>query len=142
MPSSNPAQVSSLIMATSLGYANYNAAFLSWSAREWHGLTSRANFTWSRALGTSDVPQSRILYTPVDAWNLSASYGAQPYDLKFIYNQTLIYQPLYFRGQRGVVRAFARWLDLFTAAHGADRRSLASFDEPRCGQQLPVVRRD
>ncbi|MGA7236103.1 MAG: carboxypeptidase-like regulatory domain-containing protein [Bryobacteraceae bacterium] len=122
MPSSNPAQVSSLIMATSLGYANYNAAFVSWSAREWHGLTSRANFTWSRALGTSDVPQSRILYTPVDAWNLSASYGAQPYDLKFIYNQTLIYQPPYFRGQRGVVgHLLGGWTfsPLLTAQTGA-----------------------
>jgi hypothetical protein len=122
MPSSNPTQVSSLIMATSLGYANYNAAFVSWSARDWHGLTSRANFTWSRALGTSDVPQTRILYTPVDAWNLNTSYGPQPYDLKFIYNQTLLYQPPYFREQHGIAgRLLGGWTfsPLLTAQTGA-----------------------
>ena len=56
------------------------------------GLTSQANLTWSRALGTSDVPQTRILYTPVDAWNLGTSYGSQPYDFKLLYNQILVYR--------------------------------------------------
>ena len=122
MPSSTPAQVTSLILATSRGYANYNGAFVSWSARDWHGLTSQANLTWSRALGTTDVPQTRILYTPVDAWNLRTSYGSQPYDFKLLYNQVLVYQPPYFRGSRGIWgRLLGGWTfsPLFTAQSGA-----------------------
>jgi hypothetical protein len=145
MPSTNPAQVTSLILATSLGYGNYNAAFVSWSARDWHGLTSRANLTWSRALGTSDVPQSRILYTPVDAWNLNTSYGSQPYDFRVLYNQTLIYRPPYFRSQRGVAgRLLGGWAfsPLFTAQSGAPLQvsmsqgagsNCQSFGEINCG---------
>src|SRR5262249_38022117 len=36
----------------SYGHGNYNAAFLSFTARDWHGLTARSNLTWGRALGT------------------------------------------------------------------------------------------
>ena len=95
---------------------------MSWSARDWHGLTSQANLTWSRALGTADVPQTRILYTPVDAWNLGTSYGSQPYDFKLLYNQILVYQPPYFRGSRSIWgRLLGGWTfsPLFTAQSGA-----------------------
>ncbi|HEY7403786.1 MAG TPA: carboxypeptidase-like regulatory domain-containing protein [Candidatus Angelobacter sp.] len=121
MPSSDPAQLSSIIMATSLGEGNYNAAFISWSAQDWHGLTARSNFTWSKALGTGDIPQTRIVYTPVDAWNLHSMYGPQAFDIKFVYNLAMLYQPKAFRSQKGVVgRLLGGWsiAPLFTAQSG------------------------
>jgi len=121
MPSSNPAQLSSIIMAASLGYGNYNALFASWTARDWHGLTARSNFTWSHALGTGDVSQTRILYTPVDAWNLNSMYGPQPFDLKLVYNLTMVYEPQVFRNQSGVLgHVLGGWTfsPLFTAQTG------------------------
>jgi hypothetical protein len=121
MPSSNPQQVTSLVMATSMGWGNYNGAFISWSAHDWHGLTARSNLTWSKALGTADIPQSRIEYTPVDAWNLQAMYGPQSYDAKFIYNLALLYQPPVFKNQKGIVGSLLggwSFAPLFTAISG------------------------
>ena len=46
LPSSNPgAQTQSLYETTSLGWGNYNAAFVSFTMHDWHGLTARSNFT-------------------------------------------------------------------------------------------------
>jgi hypothetical protein len=122
MPSSNPQQVTSLVMATSMGEGNYNAAFVSWSAHDWHGLTARSNFTWSKALGTADIPQTRTVYTPLDAWNLQSMYGPQAYDLKFIYNLLMLYQPTVFRSQKGMLgHVLGGWsfAPLFTAQSGS-----------------------
>lgn len=122
MPSSNPAQLSSIIMAASLGHGNYNALFASWTARDWHGLTARSNFTWSKALGTGEVSQTRILYTPIDAWNLNSMYGPQPFDLRLLYNLTMVYEPQAFRNQEGWVgHLLGGWTfaPLFTAQTGA-----------------------
>jgi hypothetical protein len=122
MPSSNPSQLTSLVMATSSGEGNYNAAFVSWSAQDWHGLTARSNFTWSHALGTADIPQTRIVYTPLNAWNLQSMYGPQSFDYRFIYNLAMLYQPPVFRNQTGIVgHLLGGWsfAPLFTAESGA-----------------------
>ena len=37
---------------TSLGWGNYNGAFLSFTFRDCHGLTARSNLTFSKTLGT------------------------------------------------------------------------------------------
>src|SRR5215467_1845240 len=73
--SSINSQLSSLEYITSLGWGNYNGAFLSFTAKDWHGLTARSNFTWSRSLGTGSLQQSSSSITVVDPWNLHASYG-------------------------------------------------------------------
>jgi hypothetical protein len=46
LPGSSVAQqLTALELSTSNGYGNYNAAFVPFSAKNWHGLTSRSNFT-------------------------------------------------------------------------------------------------
>src|SRR5260370_22495986 len=47
----------------SYGHGNYNAAFVSFTVRDWHGLTARSNLTFCRALGTSPVTQSSSTIT-------------------------------------------------------------------------------
>jgi hypothetical protein len=95
-------QLASLEYITSLGYGNYNGAFLSFTAKDWHGVTARSNFTWSRALGTGSLQQSSSSITVVDPWNLHASYGTQPFDIRFVYNLMTVYQPPFFRNQSGL----------------------------------------
>jgi hypothetical protein len=115
-------QLSSLEYVTSLGYGNYNAAFLTFTARDWHGVTARSNFTWSRSMGTGSLQQSTSSTTVVDPWNLHASYGTQPFDIRFIYSLLTVYQSPYFKSQKGWMgRVLGGWAisPLFTAQSGA-----------------------
>src|SRR5205814_2536400 len=89
-------QVTSIDMSLSNGYGNYNAAFASFTLRDWHGMVGRSNFTWGRALGTGATTQSTSGYTVVDPWNLGMMYGPQFYDTKFIFNQSLVSHLPYF----------------------------------------------
>jgi len=78
---------------TSLGYANYNGAFVSFTTAGWHGLTARTNLTWSRTLGTQGVVQASSEFTEPTPYNLGNSYGPQPFDIPFVYNLAMLYQP-------------------------------------------------
>jgi len=103
------------------GWGNYNAAFLSFSTRDFHGLAARSNFTWSKALTTSLVSQTISSYTEVDPFNLASSYGPASYDAKFIYNLTMVYATPWFAGQKGLWgRIAGGWTiaPLFTAQTG------------------------
>lgn len=115
-------QLQSYELAASNGWGNYNAAFLSFTARDWHGLTARSNFTWSRAMGTGDSAQSSSSQTVVDPWDLHVGYGPQGYDIKFVYNLALLYKEPFFRDQRGILgRVLGGWTvtPLFTAQSGS-----------------------
>ena len=114
-------QLTALELSTSKGYGNYNAAFFSFTIRDWHGLTARSNFTWGRALGTGTVNQSGSSMTVPDPWVLQAAYGPQPYDIRFVYNLMMVYQPPFFRAQKGVLgHVLGGWTisPLFTAQSG------------------------
>ena len=126
MPSSplngGAGQVSAIFTDTSNGYGNYNAVYFSLTTRDWHGLTARSNFTWGRALGTGNQVQASSSYTVLDPWNLHSMYGPQFFDYKFIYSMTMVYQPTWFRSQKGVAgHILGGWTfaPIFTARSGA-----------------------
>lgn len=98
-------QLSSLDFINSYGRANYNALFFSFTAKDWHGLTARSNFTWGRALGTGSVVQASSSVTVPDPYNFKTfgTYGVQPFDVKFVYSLLMLYQPPFFRSQHGIV---------------------------------------
>jgi hypothetical protein len=124
-PSSNPAQVTSLIQYTSLGFGNYNAGYVSFTANDWHGLVARSNFTWGRALGTGFLAQSNTQRAVLDQWDFHANYGPQPMDIKFIYNLAMTFQPQFYRNQRGIPgRLLGGWAisPVFTAQSGIPLR--------------------
>jgi hypothetical protein len=103
------------------GYGNYNAAFLTYRIRDFHGFTGTSNFTWGRALGTGTTSQATSSNTALDVYNLQANYGPQSYDIKFIYNFGLFYVPKWHKSQKGVVgRVLGGWTfsPLFTAQSG------------------------
>jgi hypothetical protein len=106
---------------TSLGFGNYNALFVTWRAREWHGITATSNFTWGRSLGTGALGQANSSNTALDIWNMQANYGPQNFDIKLLYNMAFYYQPPYFKSQRGLWgRLLGGWTfsPLFTAQTG------------------------
>ena len=115
-------QLNSIFMETSMGWGNYNGAIVSFTARDWHGVTARSNFTWSRSLGTGDTTQATSSTSVPNPFDLHVGYGPQSFDYRFLYNLSLLYQPHYFNGQHGVLgHLLGGWslAPLFTANSGA-----------------------
>jgi len=103
-------QSPSLATTVSNGYGNYNAAFLQLTMTNWHGLTMKSNFTFSKALGTGNVVQASSSFSTVDPFNIQNDYGLQSYDEKFNFNLFLNYQPPFFANQKGVLgRVLGGW---------------------------------
>jgi hypothetical protein len=123
----------------SLGHSNYNAAFLSFTARDWHGLTARSNFTWGRALGTGSVTQASSSITVPNPYDPKSfgTYGVQPFDVKFTYSLLMLYQPPIFRSQKGIVgHLLGGWAiaPLFTARSGLPLRVTTSTNAESFGE--------
>lgn len=115
-------QLNSVFMETSMGWGNYNGAIVSLTARNWHGITARSNFTWSRSLGTGDTTQATSSTSVPNPFDLHYGYGPQSFDYRFLYNLSLLYQPHYFNSQHGIVgHLLGGWsfAPLFTANSGA-----------------------
>jgi hypothetical protein len=73
-------------------------------------------------LMTGSLQQSSSSITVVDPWNLHAAYGPQPFDIKFIYSQLMVYQSPFFKDHRGITgRLLGGWSisPLFTAQSGS-----------------------
>ncbi|HKS66704.1 MAG TPA: carboxypeptidase-like regulatory domain-containing protein [Candidatus Acidoferrales bacterium] len=94
----------------SVGYGNYNGAFVSLKTNDWHGLTTQQNFTFSKALGTGAFVQATSEYTVVDPFDLKEAYGLQNFDRKLVYNLEGVYNPPFHKGQQGLVgRLLGGW---------------------------------
>jgi hypothetical protein len=136
----SPGQVSSVYLNGSWGYGNYNAAFATVRTQALHGLTLVSNFTWSKTLGTQAVAQSTSSFTPVDAFNLHNQYGPQPFDIHFIYNTYMVWEPSWYKGQKGIVGHMLggwKFSPIFTAQSGAPLEvnidgDCQSFGEVNC----------
>jgi hypothetical protein len=122
LPDSAPAQTASIYESTSLGHSNYNGTFFSLTMKDWHGLTARSNFTWSRSLGDVGLSQSTSSTTVLNPFNIGASmYGPQPFDIRFVYNLAIVYQTKFFPGNKLLHYTLDGWsvAPLFTAQSGA-----------------------
>jgi len=114
-------QSTSLGINTSLGWGNYNGAFVSFRTNAWKGLTAVSNLTWGRSLGTSQLAQYNSSSTPLTIFDLGASYGLQNFDIKFIYNLSMYYAEPFYRAQHGILgHLLGGWTisPLFTAQSG------------------------
>ena len=103
-------QAPSVITTMSNGYGNYNAGFLQLTLTEWHGLTMKTNFTFSKALGTGNVVQATSSFATIDPWNLHSQYGLQTYDEKFNFNLFFNYAVPFYSSQKGIIgRILGGW---------------------------------
>lgn len=126
VPGTAGGQLTSLTMSTSLGYGNYNAGFVSFRLRDFHGLTGTSNFTYAKALGTGAVTQSTSSFSVIDPWNLRMMYGpnggnGRGFDTKFLFNQSLVYHLPFYKEQQGILgHLVGGWgiAPLFTAQSG------------------------
>jgi len=103
-------QAKSEYMVTSLGWSNYNAAFISVQKRTSAGLTVSSNFTYSHALGTIGGVQAGNGEAPSSAWNPGYDYGTSPFDHRFILNLLGRYELPFGKGQNGFLgRVIGGW---------------------------------
>jgi hypothetical protein len=119
---SNGAISQGVSLNTAAGYSNYNAGFVSVKVNDWHGITAQENFTYSKTLGTGAVSQADGSYTPNDAFDLSKTYGVQPFNRKFVFNTFVVYQIPWFKEQHGIEgRLLGGWniAPIFTAGSDA-----------------------
>jgi hypothetical protein len=151
MPSSpingGSGQTPAIYMNTSLGYGNYNAAYVCFTAHDWHGLTTRTNLTYGKALGTDTRPQAQSSYTTLNPWDLHSMYGPQSFDYKYVFNLMMVYQPPFYKTQKGLVGHLAGgWsiAPLFTAHTGGpwqvynNNASCQSFGEGNCSAEVSL----
>ncbi len=139
LPSSGPAQTGNVFETTSLGYGNYNGGFVSVTLRDWHGITLRSNFTLSHTLGTVGLTQSSSSTTALSPYDLHSMYGPQGFDIRAVYNQSIIYTPKIFTGNKWYDKVLGGWnfSPLFTAQSGVPLQvstasSCQSFGESNC----------
>ena len=117
----------------SVGYGNYNAVFATLRTSDWHGLTMGSNFTFSKTLGTGAFVQASSEYAPDDAFNLHAMYGLQAFDVPFVFNQYVVYQEPFYKGQKGLIgRLLGGWTiaPLFAAGNGFPVEAFPSTGDP------------
>jgi hypothetical protein len=113
-------QVLSSNLSTSLGWSNYNAAYISVRMADWKGITLQSNLTWSRALGTAQSYQATSSNTALNPWNMQANYGPQVYDVPIVYNLIGYIQDPFFKKHDLLGFFFGGWVfsPLFTAQSG------------------------
>jgi len=127
-------QSPSLTTTVSNGYGNYNAGFLQLTLSNWHGLTMKSNFTWSKALGTGNVVQASSSYATVDPFNLQNNYGPQYYDEKYNFNLFFNYTAPFYSSQKGFVgHALGGWSISPLFVYGSGFPVQASTSTGDCG---------
>ena len=126
-------QATSISLVASPGFGNYNALFLTYRMKDFHGVSLTSNFTWSRALGTAVQSQASSGYTTLNPFNMQANYGPNLFDIPLIFNVAAYYKPDFYKTQKGVMgHLLGGWTisPLFTAQSGAP--IAATFSEGDC----------
>jgi hypothetical protein len=99
--------VSGLTMGTSVGYSNYNGAYVSFKTTSFHGLTLQENLTYSKALGLNAFAQSTSGTVLNDSYDPHKNYGVQSFNQKYIFNTFIVYQTPWYSHQTGIVGRLA-----------------------------------
>jgi hypothetical protein len=118
---------------TTFGFGNYNALFVTFRMRDWHGISATSNFTWGRALGVGALRQYNSSNTTTNPWDLHTDYGLQSNDIKFIYNAAIFWQSSNVFRQRGVLgHLLGGWIvsPLLTAQSGGG--AFVGYSEGSC----------
>lgn len=94
-----PCALGNITDATSFGYSNYNALWLTVQKHISHGLTLDGNYTYSKSLDeTSQNTQGVVVQ---NSFNLRGDYGPSDYDARHHFSANAIYE-LPFTGNRVV----------------------------------------
>jgi hypothetical protein len=98
LPSFNNYLARTLILRSSMGRSNYNAAFATLRKRFSQGLIFTGNYTFSRSLDQFGAIQSLTGATP-NSFDLDAEYGPSPFDITHQFNATGLWELPFGKGR-------------------------------------------
>jgi hypothetical protein len=82
-----------IIQLTNDGYQRYNALQVTYRQREWHGLDTTLNFTWSNCLDTNSVSRGGASTLPIleNPYKPSSNQGPCDTDVRLNFNAAVVY---------------------------------------------------
>ena len=83
-----------IIQLTNDGYSRYNAMQVTYRQRDWHGLNTMVNFTWSNCIDTNSVNRGGGSTLPVkeNPYDPSSNQGPCDTDVRKNFNAGVVYE--------------------------------------------------
>jgi hypothetical protein len=132
-----------IIQLTNDGYSRYNAMQVTYRQRDWHGLNTMVNFTWSNCIDTNSVNRGGGSTLPVEEnpYNPSSNLGPCDTDVRKNFNTGVVYE---FPRWRAAGRFGEGWQigSVVTALTGRPWTPLLSSSANRSGQDRVYERPD
>lgn len=132
-----------VVQLTNDGYSRYNAMQVTYRQRDWHGLNTMVNFTWSNCIDTNSVNRGGASTLPIEEnpYNPSSNQGACDTDVRLNFNTGVVYD---FPRVRALGRVGEGWQlgSIFTALTGRPWTPLLSSTADESGQDLVYQRPD
>jgi hypothetical protein len=128
---------------TNDGYSRYNSVQVSYRQRDWHGLNTIVNFTWSNCIDTNSVNRGGSSTLPIEEnpYNPSSNQGPCDTDIRRNFNTGIVYD---FPKWTAAGRFGEGWQigSVATYATGRPWTALLSSDADNSGQDLTYQRPD
>jgi len=82
-----------IIQLTNDGYSRYNALQVTYRQRDWHGLNTTVNFTWSNCIDTNSVNRGGASTLPIleNPYNPRSNQGPCDTDVRLNFNAGVVY---------------------------------------------------
>ena len=132
-----------IMQLTNDGWSRYNAMQVTYRQRDWHGLNTMVNFTWSNCIDTNSVNRGGGSTVPIEEnpYNPNSNQGPCDSDVRLNFNTGVVYD---FPRWHAVGR-FGRGLADRIRGDSSDGASLDSVAEHHCrpvrpGPGLPTAR--
>jgi Carboxypeptidase regulatory-like domain len=130
-----------VIQLTNDGYQRYNALQVTYRQREWHGLNTMLNFTWSNCIDTNSVNRGGASTLPIEEnpYNPSSNQGPCDTDVRLNFNAGVVYD---IPRLRAAGRLGEGWQigSIVTALTGRPWTPLLSSSADESGQDLVYQR--
>jgi hypothetical protein len=82
-----------IMQLTNDGYSRYNALQVTYRQRDWHGLNTMVNFTWSNCIDTNSVNRGGTSTVPIEEnpYRASSNQGPCDTDVRLNFNTGVVY---------------------------------------------------
>jgi len=132
-----------IIQLTNDGYSRYNALQATYRQRDWHGLNTMVNFTWSNCVDTNSVNRGGTSTLPIEEnpYNPSSNQGPCDTDVRLNFNTGVVYE---FPRVHALGRFGEGWQigSVVTALTGRPFTALLGSRDDESGQDLVYQRPD